>query len=266
MFPPHPQPKSFPIRAHCQKPPAKKNSALAVLALPCAPWKDASPTHTAFPKWDTVPKIQFFHIARQMRPQLSQHQKAEAFPSHINIGARFLNRSPEFILGSCHTGQILVIPVSHSTHTTSRMAPHHHHPCGTPHFICHLGWKGRRGCVPQRATSTTLAPPVRCQTHEGKAPTSAPRWPRTQGCRVRDEFWGKQRGKRGAGNLKGHRRGGQRYQYDNKSIHLVNLGKASPEAELGSACDTLLWLLPKAGNTQPKEVHSLFFLIFLFFF
>lgn len=36
-------------------------------------------------------------------------------------------------------------------------------------------------------------------------------------------------------------------------------GNASPQAELGSAWNALLWLLPKAGNTQPKEVHSLEF-------
>lgn len=61
-------------------------------------------------------------------------------------------------------------------------------------------------------------------------------------------FWGK-----GVqGNFKQHGWGGQRYQYDNKSIHVVNLGKASPAAEPPSACNTLLWLLPEAGNNLKR--------------
>lgn len=57
-------------------------------------------------------------------------------------------------------------------------------------------------------------------------------WPQPHRYRARDKvfFWGREKGAQG--DLKRHGRGGQHYQYDNKSIHLVNLGKASPEAEL----------------------------------
>lgn len=41
----------------------------------------------------------------------------------------------------------------------------------------------------------------------------------------------------------------------------MNLGRPAQKQSCEVPLNTLLWLLPKAGNTQPAEVHGLFFVL-----